>query len=104
MKLIAIYKRPEDPEAFDQAYFNTHIPLLKKVPGLQKTTITRIKRSLIGDDVYIIAEMSFSDEASYKAAMKSPEMAAASENLNGFASGLVTLVVGTEQDRPTTSS
>ena len=35
-KLIALYKQPADQAAFDQAYFNTHLPLIAKVPGLQK--------------------------------------------------------------------
>jgi uncharacterized protein (TIGR02118 family) len=36
MKLIALYKQPVDPADFDRAYFNTHLPLLSKVPGLKK--------------------------------------------------------------------
>ena len=44
----------------------------------------------MGDGFYMMAEMTFADKESLKAAMKSPEMAAAGENLNGFAAGLVT--------------
>ena len=91
-KLIALYKQPEDPDTFDSMYFNTHLPLLKKVPGLQNTTVLRVTRTLLGDGYYMMAEMTFEDIDSLKTGMKSPEMTAAGENLNSFASGLVTLM------------
>lgn len=104
MKLIALFKQPPDSQAFDQAYFNTHLPMIHKVPGLQRTVITRFTRTLMGDELYLMAEMYFTDASALKAGMKSPEMAAAGENLNGFAAGLVTLLFGEEQHQPLISS
>lgn len=98
MKLVALYKTPEDPAAFDEAYFNSHMPLIQKVPDLQKTVITRFTRTLMGDEYYMMAEMYFPDADKLRGAMKSPEMAAAGENLNAFASGLVTLMFAKEED------
>ncbi|HEX9797822.1 MAG TPA: EthD family reductase [Anaerolineales bacterium] len=95
-KLVALYQHPPDPEAFDQAYFDTHMPLLAKVPGLERTVLTRFGRAIMGQSVYMMAEMHFADEASMKQALKSPEMAAAGENLAGFAGGLVTLMMASE--------
>ncbi|MEX2160419.1 MAG: EthD family reductase [Anaerolineales bacterium] len=95
-KLIALYKQPSDPTAFDQAYFDTHLPLIAKLPGLQKTEVTRFTRSLGGDSFYLMAEMYFADEDARKAAMKSPEMAAAGESLDSFANGLYSLLFGEE--------
>jgi hypothetical protein len=40
--------------------------------------------------------MYFSDQDALRTAMKSPEMAAAGDNLNSFAEGLVTLMYGEE--------
>lgn len=97
MKLVALYKQPSDPTAFDQAYFQTHIPLIEKVPGLQKTMITRFTRTLMGEGYYLMAEMYFTDEAALKAAMKSPEMAAAGENLDSFARDLYVLMFASEE-------
>jgi uncharacterized protein (TIGR02118 family) len=97
MKLIALYKQPPEAQNFEQAYFNTHLPLLRKVPGLQKAEITRFTRTLTGEGFYMMAEMYFFDQNALKTAMKSPEMAAAGENLNSFAEGLVTLMYGEEQ-------
>jgi uncharacterized protein (TIGR02118 family) len=104
MKLIALYKQPPDPAAFDEVYFNTHLPLIEKVPGLSRTVVTRFTRTLMGDGLYMMAEMYFTDESALRAAMKSPEMAAAGSNLNGFANGLVTLMFGQEQEKPVTTS
>ena len=96
-KLVAIYKQPEDTGAFDEAYFKTHLPLLAKVPGLQRTSITRFSRTIMGEGLYLMAEMYFADREALKAAMKSPEMAAAGDNLNSFAHGLVTMAFGDEE-------
>lgn len=96
-KLVAIYKQPPDPEAFEEAYFKTHIPLLAKVPGLQKTVITRFTRTVMGEGNLLMAEMYFADKEALKAGMRSPEMAAAGEILNTFAEGLVTLAFGEEE-------
>lgn len=104
MKLIALYKQPSDPAAFDRAYFDTHLPLLARVPGLEKTVVTRFTRSLSGDAFYLMAEMSFADKEALKAAMKSPEMAAAGENLKGFAEGLVSMLYGEEEPVPGSSA
>lgn len=101
MKMVALYKHPADMAAFDRAYFETHLPLIAKVPGLTRTVVTRINRTLVGDGYYLMAEMYFDSAESLKAAMRSPEMAAASENLNSFASGLFTLMSGEESESAT---
>ena len=92
MKLVAIFKRPAEPEKFDHAYYQTHMPLMEKVPGLLDYEITRFNRSVMGDDLYLMNVMRFADKDSLKSAMRSPEMAAAGDNLNSFAGGLVSLL------------
>ena len=96
-KLIALYKRPSDPQAFDLAYFSTHLPLISHLPGLERIAVTRFTRTVMGEDWYLMAEMVFADRDSLKTAMRSPEMAAAGTNLSSFAEGLVTLLFGEEQ-------
>ncbi len=36
--LIVMYRTPKDAAAFDKYYFEKHVPLGKKIPGLQKNT------------------------------------------------------------------
>ena len=38
-KLVAVYKTPKDPAAFDKYYREVHIPLAKRMKGLKKWTI-----------------------------------------------------------------
>jgi uncharacterized protein (TIGR02118 family) len=99
MKLIALYRQPSDSAAFDRAYFGTHLPLLERVPGLLRTSITRFSQTVTGEHFYLMAEMYFEDAERLKEAMNSPEMAAAGENLNTFAEGLVTLLFGVETEQ-----
>ena len=98
MKLIALYTQPPDPQAFEEAYFKTHLPLLNQVPGLDHTSIIRLTRSLMGENFYMLAIMEFASESALKIGMRSPEMAAAGENLNTFAEGLVTLMYGEDKN------
>jgi uncharacterized protein (TIGR02118 family) len=96
MRLIALYRQPSEPQAFDLAYFGTHLPLLAKVPGMQGTVVSRFTRTLMGDGLYMMAEMTFPDEATLKAALRSPQMGEAGANLATFAEGLVTLMIAEE--------
>ena len=94
-KLIALYKAPADAEAFMRHYRETHLPLVRRVPGLMKTELTLIERTLVGEGGnYLLAEMYFADEESFKAAMKSPENAATGADLANFAEGLVSIMTG----------
>ncbi len=96
-KLVALYKQPANPQSFDESYFKTHLPLISKVPGIQKTVITRFTRTLTGEGFYLMAEMFFADKDALKSAMKSPEMAEAGENLDTFAKGLYVLSFAEEE-------
>ncbi|RSK45590.1 EthD family reductase, partial [Bacillus canaveralius] len=50
IKLIALYKHPENKEAFDDHYFNTHAPLTAKIPGLREMKVTKIIGSPMGGE------------------------------------------------------
>jgi len=39
-KVIALYKKPTDPAAFDSHYWSTHMPLAKTMPGLRKYEVS----------------------------------------------------------------
>ena len=48
IKLIALYKKPADVEAFEAHYREVHLPLVQKVPGLVRAEVTRIKMYVDG--------------------------------------------------------
>ena len=97
-KLIALYRQPEDVDAFEQHYRDVHCPLVEKVPGLERVVLNYGVPAPWGaaPEYYLIAELVFPDEATFNAAMASPENAAAGKDLRGFAKGIVTLMVARE--------
>ena len=40
-QLMVMYKMPKDAAAFDKHYFEAHIPIAKKIPGLRKYEISK---------------------------------------------------------------
>lgn len=95
-KMIALYKTPSDPDAFMAYYREKHLPLVRAIPGLVRTELTTIDRTLLGESGhYLLAEMIFADEDSFRAAMRSPENAATGADLAKFAEGLATVMTGT---------
>lgn len=74
-RMVAIYKTPKDPEAFDKHYFGVHIPLAKKLPGLiiydvGKSPIISTTGHL---DIYCIGTLHFESMAAIKTAFASPQ-------------------------------
>lgn len=95
VKLIALYKKPEDREAFDQHYEEVHTPLAQKMPGLEKLEVTRITGAPMGESpYYLMAEMYFKDKETLNEAMSSAEGTAAAKDLMGFAGKLVSMMIG----------
>lgn len=74
-RMIAIYKTPKDKEAFDKHYFEVHIPLAKKLPGLIKYDVG--KAPIISptghSDIYCIGTLHFENMEAIKTAFASPE-------------------------------
>jgi len=99
-KLIALFARPHDVEAFDRHYDEIHAPLMRKVPGLERLVVTRSLRAFAGDSPwYLIAEMVFPDRDTFKAAMASEENKAAGKDVMTFAGDIVTMVHGPSNDQ-----
>jgi|SRR5579875_2340963 uncharacterized protein (TIGR02118 family) len=69
-RMLVIYRTPKDTEAFDEHYFNVHVPLAKKLPGLTKYETS--KGPVIGMagavDPYFIATLHFESLEAIKSA------------------------------------
>ncbi|MBB5956393.1 uncharacterized protein (TIGR02118 family) [Saccharothrix tamanrassetensis] len=86
IKYIALYRKPENVDEFDEAYFATHLPLVAKTPGLVRAEVAKVSRVLVpgffGEhEPHLVAEMYFASEADMKTAFDSPEWQAAGANL-----------------------
>ena len=64
VKLVVLYTQPDDPDAFDRHYFATHMPLVNRVPGLQRAEAARfVAAADSGEQTYHrIAELYFADQ------------------------------------------
>ncbi len=71
------YDVPADPDAFDTRYVEGHVPLVLPVPGLRSFTYSKVTPMGGEQGVYWVAQLDFDDRDAMKAAMASPEMAAA---------------------------
>ena len=95
VKLIALYRKPVDTELFDKHYYDIHIPLIKKTPGLRKLELTKITGAPIGETkYYLMAEMYYDSTDAMNVANASPEGKASARDLMSFAADVVTLFFG----------
>lgn len=72
-RFLAAYETPADPAAFDRHYREVHIPLLRKLPGLRRFTISRDVTALYGEPYHLIAELDWDTMDDLRAAFASPE-------------------------------
>ncbi len=94
-KLIALYNVPEADQAlFDKQYFETHVPLVKKMPGLRGIEICKKPKNVMGGQspYYLIATLLFDDIPALKAGLGSPEGQEAGNNIMSFASNYITML------------
>ena len=92
-RLVAIYRTPRDPAAFDRYYADSHVPLAKKIPGLTKYDISRGPVMAPGgaSGVHLIAMLHFESMGALQAGLGSPEGQATAADLGNFADGGVDL-------------
>ncbi|HWA07204.1 MAG TPA: EthD family reductase [Ignavibacteria bacterium] len=95
IKLIAMYKTPSDVEMFEKHYFEKHMPLVEKIPGLIKSEVSKLK-DLPGTETnyYLMTEMYYEDMDSFNAAMASPEGKASARDIVNFAKDNVDFFLG----------
>jgi antibiotic biosynthesis monooxygenase (ABM) superfamily enzyme len=81
MVCISQEVNPEREAEFNDWYFKVHIPMAMKYPGLQKATRCQMLSSSNGQKGYLTV-FEFKDRQAMAAFIKSPEVAAAIEEMN----------------------
>lgn len=90
VKLVALYKKPQDVAAFETHYKEIHAPLARKMPGLNKLEVSHMTGSPGGEPkFYMMAELYFDNQDAMFAALKSDEGKAAAKDVMGFAGDIV---------------
>lgn len=94
-ELVVMYKTPKDAKAFDKHYFEKHLPLAKKLPGLRKYKVTQgpIATPAGPSGLHLIATLTFDSVAAIQAAFGTPEGRAAAADVQTFATGGADMVM-----------
>jgi uncharacterized protein (TIGR02118 family) len=88
-RLVVMYKTPKDPAAFDKYYFETHIRIAKKLPGLKKYEVSQgpVATPAGPSGLHLIATLHFEDVTAIQRAFASAEGQAAAADVQTFATG-----------------
>jgi uncharacterized protein (TIGR02118 family) len=88
-RLVVQYKAPKDAAAFDKHYFEKHVPLAKKIPGLRKYEVNKgpIMTPQGPSGLHLIAVLHFDSVDAIQKAFASPEGQAAGADVANFATG-----------------
>jgi uncharacterized protein (TIGR02118 family) len=94
-RLVVLYKTPKDTAAFDRYYFETHVPIAKKIPGLRRYEVSRspIATPAGPSGVHLIAILHFDDLPALQRGLASPDGKAAGDDLQNFATGGVDVLL-----------
>ena len=86
-QIIALHRRPADPERYLDYYHTQHVPLIRKLPGLLTCELsTGPVTSLSGTaERFLVCTMAFADMAAVQAALESSAGAAAATDMSNFA-------------------
>lgn len=93
VKLIALYRRPEDPELFLRRYREEHLPLARQMPGLIAMEHGPLAGMGREAPYWYMASLTFRDHAAMEESQKAEVSVRAAKALFSFAKGLVDFVV-----------
>jgi uncharacterized protein (TIGR02118 family) len=96
MKVTVLYAHPKSTEDFEKYYAQTHLPLAAKMKGVARLELTKFMAGPDGAKpaFYRMAELYFPAEAQMQQTLSSPEGKATVDDLAKFATGGVTLAIG----------
>lgn len=71
-KFVTIYRRVDDEAALEAFFSSTHLPLAEKLPGLQKSEVSRISGMPGGESrFHLMYELYFSSREAFQRAVVS---------------------------------
>lgn len=92
-KIVVLYPPQPDPDAFKAYYINTHLPLVRKMPGILAQRHSFQLQGVGSPSPYFcIFEADFADAAALGAAMGTPEGQAVAADVPNFARNPPTLI------------
>lgn len=93
-RLLILYHHPKDTQAFDDHYFNVHLPLAAKIPNTRRLIYSKtgVDEMAGANPYYLIAEMEWDSKEVMAEALKSPAGMASHDDFVSFAGENVTMV------------
>jgi len=84
-----MYRDPKNAGVFDKYYFEKHLPIAKKIPGLRKYEVSQgpVVTPAGPSGFHLIATLHFDDLAAIQRAFVSAEGQAAAADVQIFATG-----------------
>jgi len=97
-RLTVLYGHPKDPAEFDRYYHEVHIPIAKRMKGLQGWTIGKCASATPGQEpsYYMIVGLYAATRADLEAILDSPEGQATIADVPNFATGGCTFMFDDE--------
>ena len=88
-RVMVMYKTPQDAAAFDRHFFEKHVPIAKKVPGLRKLEVNQGAVTTLtgGTNYHLVAIIEFDNAAAIQNALASAEGQAGVADVQTFATG-----------------
>lgn len=99
VKPTVLYGHPDDPDAFEEYYANTHMPMVPKIPNLIRYEAARIVATPDGSEeggrplYHRIFEAYCEDMEQLQSGMSTPEGQAPPADLPNFATGRATIFI-----------
>jgi uncharacterized protein (TIGR02118 family) len=97
-RLVALYKTPEDTDAFDAHYRDVHTPIVSRYPNLRDVRLSKL--SGVGgrpSPYYLMAEMVFDSFGDLDGALGSEPGAASAKDLRNFAGAGVSMFIAPDE-------
>ena len=100
MKVTILYGNPKNPDDFEKYYESTHLPLAAKMKGVARLELTKFASAPEGERpaFYRMAELYFSTQAQMEQSLGSDEGTATVSDIQNFATGGVTVLIGSVED------
>jgi uncharacterized protein (TIGR02118 family) len=94
-RLVVMYKTPQDAAAFDKHYFDKHVALAKKIPGVRSYEVSQGAVATPGgpSNYHLVAILEFDDVPAIQNAFASAEGQAAVADVGTFATGGVDIFI-----------
>ena len=93
-RLVVLYQKPDDTDAFDAHYRDVHMPIVSRYPNLRDVRLSKLA-GVGGRDsaYYLMAEMTFDTAADLDDAIMSEAGAESARDLRNFAGAGVTMFI-----------